>query len=356
MKKTKLYLIAITLIVIAASCKKTDTGNTATTPVITTGVYELNQGDYPTPNLTTLTFYDFSTAKTLPDIFDTANAFKLGDTGSDFIIYGGKMYIAMNVSSYVAVVNPLTAKLIDTVSFITGGNAKSPENIIGYGNKVFVSCNDGFVAVIDTTTLAITNTITVGTNPAQMAIYGSNLYISNTGGYGNYDSTISVINLNTLTETTQIKVGLNPGYIAADNSGNIYVACTGDYANVAPSLVKVNTSTNDVVITSPDTVGIIRYYNNYLYTTGGGQGGTNISVLNPTDLSVVKSNFISDGTIVQLPYGLDIDNSTGDVYVGDAINYSASTGQVFCFDKNGNKKFSFATPTAFPIKTVLLQQ
>jgi YVTN family beta-propeller protein len=171
MKKTKQYFIAITLIVIAASCKKTDTGNTATTPEITTGVYELNQGDYLT-NGTTLTFYDFNSAKTLPDIFDTANASVLGDTGTDFIIYGGKMYIAMNVSSYVAVVNPLTAKLIDTVSFVIGGNAKAPENIIGYGNKVFVSCNDGSVAVIDTTTLAITNTITVGTNPHRWQYQG----------------------------------------------------------------------------------------------------------------------------------------------------------------------------------------
>ncbi len=66
-----------------------------------------------------------------------------------------------------------------------------------------------------------------------MAISGNNLYVSNTGGFSaSYDSTVSVIDLISLTETGKITVGINPGSIAADNSGNIYVACTGNYGAV----------------------------------------------------------------------------------------------------------------------------
>jgi len=356
MGKIKVPLTVIALVVIA-SCSKKDSGKT-TAPKITTGVYSLNQGSYGANN-TTLTYYDFGSNVATTDYYHNANGFGLGDTGSDFIIYGGKIYIVMNVSGNVAVADALTAKYIDTISFISSGVNKGPENIVGYAGNVFVSSTDGTVSVIDTNTLSITKSITVGSNPAQMAISGTTLYVSNTGAFNTsyiYDSTVSVIDLGTLTETKKITVGTNPGSIAADNSGNIYVACTGDYSSVAPSLVKVNASTNTVTFVADTAVGIVRFYNNNLYVTGGYLGVASVRVLSTSDFSAVKTNFVSDGTTIITPYGLDIDNATGDVYVGDAKDY-VSSGTVFCFDKNGTKKFSFSTtPTASPAKVVLIQR
>ncbi len=353
MRKIKSSLTVIVLVVIA-SCTKKDIVNT-TAPKVTTGLYSLNQGNFGANN-TTLTYYDFGTSVATTDYYHNVNGFGLGDTGSDFIIYGGKVYVVMNVSGNVAVADALTAKYIDTISFISSGVNKGPENIVGYGSNVFVSSTDGTVSVIDTTSLSITKSITVGSNPAQMAISGTKLFVSNTGGFSaQFDSTVSVIDLGTLTQTGKITVGTNPGSIAADNSGNIYVACTGDYASVAPSLVKVNTATNAVVLSADTAVGIVRFYNNNLFITGGYLGAATVRVLSTTDFSLVKSNFISDGTTVINPYGLDIDNATGDVYLGDAKDYTAS-GTVFCFDKTGAKKFSFSTtPTASPAKVVLIQ-
>jgi YVTN family beta-propeller protein len=351
MKKVSIYFVLALIII--ASCKKTDVKTTA--PKVTTGVYSLNQGNYQSNN-TTLTYYDFGTSAATTDYYKNVNGFGLGDTGSDFIIYGGKIYIVMNVSGNVAVANALTAKYIDTISFTSGGINKGPENIVAYGSNVFVSSTDGTVSVIDTTTLAITKSITVGENPEQMVVSGTNLYVSNTGAVSPvYDSTVSVIDLGTLTETTKITVGINPGSIAADNAGNIYVACTGNYNNIGASLVKVSTSTNTVTKTADTAAGTVRFYNNNLFVTGGYLGVANVRVLSTTDFSAVKTNFVADGTSITTPYGLDIDNATGDVYVGDAKDYVAS-GTVFCFDKNGNKKFSFSTtPTASPIKVVLIQ-
>jgi hypothetical protein len=42
-----------------------------------------------------------------------------------------------------------------------------------------------------------------------MVVSGDNLYVSNTGGFSAYDSTVSVILLN-FTETAKITVGINP--------------------------------------------------------------------------------------------------------------------------------------------------
>ncbi|HEY4965105.1 MAG TPA: YncE family protein [Puia sp.] len=355
MKKNSFYLMGIALMVFFFSCKK-DNNPPPVVPKTTSGVYTLNQGLYGSNN-TTLTYYDFSTSNPVTDYFRNVNGFGMGDTGSDFIIYGGKIYIVMNNSGYVAVGRNLNALFLDTIPFTNAGANRGPENIVAAAGKVFVSSTDGTVAVIDTTSLTIQKFITVGSNPAQMAVSGNNVYVSNTGGFSaSYDSTVSVIDVKTLTETKKITVGINPGSIATDSSGNLYVVCTGNYASVAPSLVKFNLNTNSIVKSVDSALGTIRYYNNTLITTGGYLGTANVGILNTTDLAAVRSSFVTDGTPIENPYGLDIDPATGDLYVGDSKDY-VSSGQVFCFDKEGNKKFSFSvSPGINPIRTLLIQQ
>jgi len=355
MKQYKLSFFTIVLIIFVSSCKKNDV-SPPVTPKVSTGIYTLNQGIYGANN-TMLTYYDFASATPTTDYFKNVNGFGLGDTGSDFIIYGGKVYIVMNVSGYVAVADAASAKFKDTIDFKNAGVNRGPENIVGSGSNVFVSSTDGTVAVIDTSTLAIQKFITVGSNPAQMAVSGTNLYVSNTGGFSaSYDSTVSIIDLTSLTETGKITVGINPGSIAADDTGNIFVACTGDYGTVVPKLVKVSLSTNKVIFSADSAIGTIRYYGNSLITTGGYLGAANVGILSPSDFSAIRSSFITDGTAIENPYGLDIDSVTGDVYIGDAMDY-VSSGTVYCFDKSGKKKFSFSTsPGISPIKTQLIQQ
>ncbi len=118
---------------------------------------------------------------------------------------------------------------------------------------------------------------------------------------------------------------------------------------VAPRLVKVNI--NASTLQSVDSAfGTIRYYNSNLFTTGGYLGAANVGIFNPSTLASVRASFITDGTVIVNPYGLDIDPATGDVYVGDAKDY-VSSGEVFCFDKTGKKKFSFSvTPGISPLR------
>jgi YVTN family beta-propeller protein len=356
MNKNKLLFATCIILTFLFSCSKNNTpAPPPVPPKVTTGVFVLNQGTFGGNN-TTLTYYDFATGTPTTDFFKNVNGFGLGDTGSDMIIYGGKMYIVMNVSGYVAVANGVTAKFIDTISFKNAGVNRGPENIVAAGGNVFVSSTDGTVAVIDTSTLAVTKYISVGSNPAQMVVASDILYVSNTGGFSaTYDSTVSVIPLNTFTETGRIVVGINPGSITTDNTGSIYIVCTGDYATVAPRLVKVNV--NASTLQSVDSAfGTIRFYNSNLFTTGGYLGAANVGLFNPSTLAAVRPSFITDGTIIMNPYGLDIDPATGDVYVGDAKDYTSS-GDVYCFDKTGKKKLSFSVaPGISPFKTVLVQQ
>jgi len=338
-------------------CCKKDDAPVTTVPKVTTGLYVLSEGSF-NQNNTTLTWYNSGTGTATTDFFANTNGSKLGDTGNDMIIYGGKIYIVMNVSSYVEVADALTAKDIKKIDFKTASSApRQPRFAAGYKNKVLVSSYDGTVAVIDTASLTIDKFITVGSNPEQVAIYGDNLYVANSGGLNPvFDSTVSVIDLGSFTETKKITVGLNPGSIAADDAGNIYVGCTGDYASHGPQLVKVNTSTGTVTKAADTAVGKIRFYNGLLYVTGGYLGSAYVRTLSTTDFKQTSSNFVTDGTVIKQPYGLNIDTGTGDVYITDAIDY-VSSGLVFCFDKTGKKKFSFSvSPGLNPNTVVLIKQ
>lgn len=352
MKKIKFSLLVLGVTLIISSCKKDDAPLTPA-PKVTTGLYILSEGNFGGNN-TTLSYYSFATNTATTDFFANANGSKLGDTGNDLIIYGSKVYIVMNASSYVEVANAFTAKHIAKIDFKTsGGAARQPRFVVANKNKVLVSSYDGTVAVIDTASLTVDKYITVGSNPEQMVITGDKLYVANSGGLNLVnDSTVSVVDLGTYTEIKKITVGLNPGSITADDAGNIYVGCTGDYGSHGPKLVKVNTSTGTVTKSADTAVGKIRYFNNLLYATGGYLGSPFVRTLSTTDFKQTSSNFVTDGTTIKVPYGLNIDGDSGDVYVTDAVDYSSS-GQVYCFDKTGKKKFSFSVAPGVSPNTVI---
>jgi hypothetical protein len=352
MKKIKLPLIAIALAASAVSCKKDDKP-VPVTPKVTTGVYVLSEGSFNANN-TTLTYYNFSNSTPVTDFYQNVNGSGLGDTGNDMIIYGSKMYIVMNVSSYLEVADASTAMSLKKIDLKNSASQpRTPRFVVAHKNKVFVSSWDGTVAVIDTAALTIDKFVTVGANPEQMVVSGDNLYVANSGGITpGYDSTVSIINLNSFTETSKITVGTNPTAITADDAGNLYVGCTGDYGSIRAKLVKVNTATNTVTGSADTAIGKIHFFNGLLYVTGGYLGSSNVRTLNTTDFSASSANFVTDGTAITLPYALNIDEVTGDVYVGDAKDY-VSSGEVFCFDHTGKKKFSFSVAPGLNPNTVV---
>jgi YVTN family beta-propeller protein len=346
MKKFRFLLPFVVMMAGMASCKKDDVKTE--TPQVTTGVYVLNEG-LLSQILSTLTYYDFGTSKAVTDYYVNVNGKEIGDTGNDLLIYGGKMYIVVNESSDVKVTDVRTAKSIKEIPFKNGTVSRKPRYAVGYKNMVLVSAWDNSVSVIDTATLEITKTITVGANPEQMVISGDKLYVANSG-WGQ-DSTVSVVSLTSFTELQKIKVGLNPFCMAADSANNIYVGCNGDYGAIGPKLVKVSTITNTVVKSVDTAVGKIRYFDGYLYATGGWLGSAYVRKLNLTDFSQASPNFVTDGTQIETAYALNIDVNTGDVWVGDAKGYGAS-GEVFCFGKDGKKKRNFSTTPGYLPNTI----
>lgn len=346
------YLLPVAILFTA--CKKDDVKRQNPDDNPASGFYVLSEGNV---NNTKLGFYSFTNNSFVGDYFIQQNptlTAGLGDLGNDMIIYGSKLYIVLNNSNLVRVLRANDAKFIDDISFDVAGVKKQPRYAAAANGKVFVTAWDGTVNVIDTTALNITKSIPVGLNPEGIVVSGNQLFVANSGGlnYPVYDSTISVINISTLAETKKIKVGINPVGIDADDAGNIYVGCIGNYGTVGPKLVKVNATSGDIVKSADTAVGVFRYYDNHLYVTGGYLGVAAVRKLNTTDFSATSTNFVTDGTAVQFPYGINVNPQNGDVYVTDAKDFIVS-GAVHGFDKTGKKILSFSiTPGINPNKVV----
>lgn len=355
MKNVLKFLLPV--VILMSACKKDDVqpGQPQITPA--KGIYILSEGSFGGNN-SKLAYRDLNTAAVTPDFYRQQNNKDLGDTGNDAIIYGGKMYIVMNGSGYVAVSNASTAMLIDSISFKNGSVNKGPRFALGVNGKVFVTSSDGTVSVIDTTTLSITRSITVGSNPEGIVSTGNYIYVANSGGfsYPDVDSTVSVVDLNTLTEIKKITVGKNPNQLAVSSIDDVYVTAYGVGAAIPPSITVINSATNLVKTTLPSSFKYshIKVFKNiaYLYNQ---YGSPEILLLNTDDNSVVRNNFVADGTSLQAVYNVSIDVENEDVYVTDAKDYF-SNGEVFCFSKSGAKKYSFVlNPGVNPNKILFIR-
>ena len=106
----------------------------------------------------------------------------------------------------------------------------------------------GYVAKVDTATMQIVDTCTVGYQPEEMVIAGNKLYVANSGGYRvpNYDRTVSVIDLTTFTEIKKIDVAINLHRLELDRYGNIYVSSRGDYYDTPSKTYVIDSRTDEV--------------------------------------------------------------------------------------------------------------
>ncbi|MBO9660429.1 MAG: YncE family protein, partial [Chitinophagaceae bacterium] len=66
--------------------------------------------------------------------------------------------------------------------------------------------------------------------------------------------------------------------------------------------------------------------------------------INTRTREIVTNSFISDGTdkTIEIPYGIMVNPVSREIYVTDAGNY-VSPGILYCFDKEGKKKWSVRT-------------
>ena len=312
------------------SCSKDDDEPLVEPVVPSEYVYVLNSGNMGNNNAS-LSMYDMEDGTVVKDIFEAQNGRRLGDTGQDIIVYGSKMYIAVYGESTIEVTD-LEAKSISQIK--TEGQ---PRFFTAHDGKVYVTYHNGYVARLDTTSLAVNAKVQVGRNPEQLTVSGNKLYVANSGGLDyntetGYDKTVSVVDLSTFTETKKIEVVLNPTEIESDAAGNVYVISKGNYWDIPNTLQKINIQTDAVTVVSGIDGTIFTTVGNTLYTIYSQWGVDEIFYYsyNTSSNSVLSSNFIGS-TKITGPYQINYDSNCESLFISTS-DYTNS-GDVYIFDK-----------------------
>lgn len=327
------------------------------------GFYLVNEGNMGS-NKCTLDYFDYLTGLYARNFYAERNPSvvkELGDVGNDIGIYGSKLYVVVNCSHKVEVMDARTGVRIGQVDipncrYVRFYRGKA--YVSSYVGPVLIdpSAPKGAVFEVDTASLAVTRKVSVGYQPEEMEIVDDYMYVANSGGYRvpDYDNTVSVIQMIDFKQIQQIPVGINLHRLRKDRHNKLWVSSRGDYSGIPSRLFVMDRKPgyNRMIVT--DTIPVacsnmaIRGDSLYYYATEWNNytASNTISygIINVVTKEVVSTNFITDGTEadIAIPYGIAIHPETGDIFVTDAKNY-VSSGTLHCFSKDGVRKWSVRT-------------
>lgn len=315
------------------------------------GVFILHEGRF-TYGEASLSYYIPSTGLLENEVFVRANGIKLGDVAQSVGIFDGKAYVAVNNSGAVFAIDPYTFR-------ITGAlfGVPSPRYIhFVSGEKAYITgYDDPRIAVFNPHTMQLTGHIDTGshTSTEQMAAWGKWLFVT----CWSYDNTVLVIDTETDRIVESLKTRLQPRWIAIDAYEKLWVLTDGGYAvsgqtREAPALYRIDAATRQIE-------------KEFVFSIGDSPKGLALDGSRQTIYFLNGNLYRMQVNAEQLPsrpffannnktifYSLGVDPASGDVYLGDAIDYSQRAA-IYRLNPDGRPVDTLRTgiiPTAFAFK------
>lgn len=323
------------------------------------GFYLLNEGNMGS-NKASLDHYSYADALYSRNIYAQANpsaALELGDVANDMKAYRDRLWITVNCSNKVEVLDLQTARRLGQVDIpncrylaFQGDNAY----VTSYAGPVLIDedyAQLGFVARIDANTLRETGRVTVGFQPDGIAVSGNRLIVANSGGYRvpNYENTLSIIDLDTFTETDRWTLAINLNQVVADNHGHVWVSSRGDYFNVTPRLFCLDALSGELLATFERPASGLWLDGDLLYTVASAFSFETManrncySLYDTRTLELVSDSFVDDSqSDIRLPYGIAVNPESKEILVTDARTY-VNPGYLHCFATDGRHLWKVRT-------------
>ena len=213
----KKYLLGLAVLLmgtaVMTSCDPAEDYPETYLQVYSTGAYVVNSGNMYSKIESSLTAIDYASSTATQNVFKAANGRSLGNTANDGIVYGNKIYLAVDQSNTIEVIDQKTKQSIKqnkTTELLGNAEGAEPRHIIADGGKVYFTTYGGYVAAVDTTSFALQKKWQVGSYPEGLVIAHGNIYVANSN-YGKGGGNISCINLaNDNVETKNIEGVNNP--------------------------------------------------------------------------------------------------------------------------------------------------
>ena len=365
----KKYLLGLAVLLmgtaVMTSCSDDNDGPETYLQEYSTGAYVVNSGNMYNKIVSSLTAIDYASSTATQKVFKAANGRSLGNTANDGIVYGNKIYLAVDQSNTIEVIDKKTKqsiKQIKTTDLLGKAEGAEPRHIIADGGKVYFTTYGGYVAAVDTTDFALQKKWKVGNSPEGLVFGNGNLYVANSN-YAAGGGNISCINLsNDKVETKNIEGVNNPTSIYYA-SNVLYVldnpvygpapdyAATGENALRAVSFAEGKSQKvadgNYAVCVTPGATTRMQAAHPYFYVLNAPFGGTpSVSVFTAGS---TQPQALTLSEMPVSPCGIFADPLNGHIFVlsykmGDkgTPDYNGN-GYVVEYDRAGQKQHEYET-------------
>ncbi len=310
------------------------------------GAIILNEGAFGSSNAS-VSWVSYTSDSVLNNVFERVNGRPLGDVLQSALKAKGKIYLVVNNSGKVEVVN--------STDFVQTGvieKLNNPRYAAETDGKLYVSQWNGWgqkgsVLVYSVSSLTKVDSIPVGTGAEGIVAVAGKVWVANSGGYGQ-DSTVSVINPSTNKVEATIQVGYCPKEMVTDANGKIWVLCSGTTIYDENWNV-VGSKPSSLLVINPNTKSvekIIPLFNDQhpshidvspskqIVYFGGGFGFNGIYSI-PINATAAPQGPSIQGYF----YGFNVNPNNGDIYCLEAPSFTgAGKLKVFASDFTGPKK------------------
>lgn len=213
--------------------------------------------------------------------FDSAavsqNILTTGSVPSDIELNGNHLLVLNSTPPSLSVHTVRSGSTVTIVNFPPGSN---PFDVKVDGENLYVTgLMSNRLYLLDAVTYTIEDSLEMGTGPEGITTDDNNIYVANTGGWPDYESSaVTVIEKEAFEVTATIPTSTNPQRLALAPDGNLHVVCTGNYNDIPGrvDVINVSSSTVDTTLQIGGTPGYIAIRESgraYLSDTGDGDSG-----------------------------------------------------------------------------------
>ena len=340
-------------LVLLAACSNSDPG-TDEEPFDAEGrgVFILCEGNFNAGNAT-LSYYNPTTRTVENAVFQRANDRRLGDTGQSISLQGGTAYIAVENSGIIWAIDAQTFRVKGQLTAGQTEHMTNPRYIHFLSStKAYVTdLYSPYITIFDPQTMAYTASISTQQPAAfgycsteQMVQYGHEVF-TNCWSYSNRLLVLDT-QRDALTDIIELS-GWQPKSMVIDARGKLWVVTDGGYetgedsfGDNIPHLYRIDAATHQIELdqTLDTDEGSVQLATNHdatvLYLINN-----DVYRMSITDSHLPVRPFIqadrNERGVRHKLYGIGVDPYSGDIYIGDAVDYSQS-GVVRRYNSDGS--------------------
>lgn len=223
-------------------------------------VFIVNEGAFGQGNASLTVFYPGS-GSVQQNVFYNTTGRLLGDVANDALLVGDKLYIVVNNSHKIEIVDPDDYSSLGTIFIDDQAHGASPRRMLALSEtKAYVTNLFGDnISVLDLEHRTEISTIDLGSGagPEGIVQSGGYVFVALSGlGHG---TEVAIIDPQIDEVTERLQVGDNPIHMAVDHQGYVWVVATGNYGYAPDFSYDPDLETfGKLVVIDPQTLQIVQ--------------------------------------------------------------------------------------------------